>query len=254
MSAIGDLREATRAHDDRRNVFAAAAVGNPAALCVVRAALAADNLQRGEPVVSDVSILVESLAAGDRPALRALAASWTMLDDEGDSPWFANGWITALRHLEAGVVAMVTADSEMLADERLRIVGEDIDTPISLIELGAGGQLAIDWATRRLAYRPILEEAITAHQLDRISAGWLRVLRGRFELLAEDTIDVLHRWLDTAEPDPYEIALIVEAGRAKSFDLDELIAERLMTWTDGGRRSWDGFEAILTLLTDWVVP
>lgn len=264
MTAVDDLRAATRERIDRRNMFAAAAVGSRGALDVVEAALTSDNLHRGAPVVSDVAILVESLAAGDRPALRALTASWTTPDNAGDSPWFANGWITALRHLEPDVAAKAAAGSEMLSDEMVRIVGDDVvgrtivgacpDTSNSLIALGAGGRLAIDWTTRRLAHCPLDEEAITARQLDQISAGWLRILRGRFELLADDTITVLRRWLDAAEPDPYEIALIVEAGRAKSFDLDELVADRLMTWTKGGSRSWNGFEATLTLLTDWVVP
>ncbi len=132
--------------------------------------------------------------------------------------------------------------------------GEGDDTPWSFTETARSGRLALAWTTRRLAHRPMTETRLTAEDLAGAAPGWLRALRGRFDVLDAGTEEVLRSRLAVDDADPYEIALLIEVARARSFDVDELVADQLMVWTEGGARSWNGFEAILTLLTDWVVP
>lgn len=255
-SRVDELRACVTSRLDRRNLLAAAALGHPAALATVAAQLTADGLERGGPTPSDLPGLIECVAAGDRERLRAIVATWPAPASVADSPWFAAAWALVLRHLEPAAARALAATTPMLRDEAAQLFGVGDPAPVSVRALAAAGSLPIDWLLRRLAHRPLLEERITADELAAIPSGWLRVLRGRYGVLADDTREVLRARLAVVEPaawDAYEVALIIEAARARGFGLDELAAERLLLWTDRGAHSWRGFEAILTLLAAWTV-
>ena len=242
-----------------RGEVLAVAAGVSSAVERVGRCLSAVELGRGfhgaNASPATVADRVEALAAWSPRALADVAAQWIApLEIRGDD-WWTAAWSSSLRHLAAlGRIDRERASVPELSREA-DVVWCDTRTPVTWRATRELAAATFDSyrVVRMKASAPLVDERITADDLEQSPLSLLRLLRGRADRLDAGARALVDEWLpDATSRHPLEAALLAETGRALSLVGVTALAEALAARIAEDPLEWNG--VAFSLVTDWRVP